>query len=54
VREQYRALVAEHVAALGRRFGDSRIDSLMIETTTPLDQALFHYLVRRQRFDRVR
>jgi len=26
----------------------------MIETSTPLDQALFHYLVRRQRFDRVR
>jgi uncharacterized protein (DUF58 family) len=54
VREQYRALVADHVSALERRFGESRIDSLMIETSTPLDQALFHYLVRRQRFDRVR
>jgi len=54
VREQYRTLVAEHVAALERRFGENRIDSLMVETTTPLDQALFHYLVRRQRFDRVR
>lgn len=54
VREQYRALVAEHIAALGRRFGENRIDSVMVETSTPLDQALFHYLVRRQRFDRVR
>jgi uncharacterized protein (DUF58 family) len=54
VREQYRALVAEHIGALERRFGENRVDSLMIETSTPLDQALFHYLTRRQRFDRVR
>jgi uncharacterized protein (DUF58 family) len=54
VRDEYRALVAGHVAALERRFGQNRIDSLMVETTTPLDRALFHYLVRRQRFDRVR
>jgi uncharacterized protein (DUF58 family) len=54
VREQYRALVAEHIGALERRLGENRIDSLMIETSTPLDQALFHYLSRRQRFDRVR
>jgi uncharacterized protein (DUF58 family) len=54
VREQYRALVREHITTLERRFGESRIDSLMIETRTPLDQALFHYLVRRQRFDRAR
>jgi uncharacterized protein (DUF58 family) len=54
VREQYRALVSEHIATLERRFGENRIDSLMVETDTPLDQALFHYLVRRQRFDRVR
>ena len=54
VREQYRALVAEHIGALERRFGEHRIDSMMIETSTPLDHALFHYLVRRQRFDRVR
>jgi uncharacterized protein (DUF58 family) len=54
VREQYRALVAEHIGALERRFGENRIDSMLIETSTPLDQALFHYLVRRQRFDRVR
>jgi len=54
VREQYRALVREHVSTLERRFGENRIDSLMVETSTPLDQALFHYLVRRQRSDRVR
>jgi uncharacterized protein (DUF58 family) len=54
VREEYRALVAEHVAALARRFGENRIDFHAIETTTPLDHALLHYLLRRQRFDRVR
>ena len=54
VRDEYRALVAEHVAALERALGQNRIDSLMVETTTPLDHALFHYLVRRQRFDTVR
>lgn len=54
VREQYKKLVAEHVATLERRFGEGRIDYFLMETTTPLDQALFHYLIRRQRFDRVR
>jgi uncharacterized protein (DUF58 family) len=54
VREQYRALVAEHVSTLERRLGENRFDYALIDTATPLDQALFHYLVRRRRFDRVR
>jgi uncharacterized protein (DUF58 family) len=54
VREQYRRLVAEHVRALERRLGENRIDYALIETSTPLDEALFRYLMRRQRFDRVR
>jgi len=54
VREQYRRLVAEHVATLERRLGESRIDYTLIETSTPLDEALFRYLMRRRRFDRVR
>jgi uncharacterized protein (DUF58 family) len=54
VREEYRQLVAEHLAALEQRLGESRIDYFLIETNRPLDEALFHYLMRRQRFDRVR
>jgi len=54
VREQYRRLVSEHVTALERRLGENRIDYALIETSTPLDEALFRYLMRRQRFDRVR
>lgn len=54
VREEYRELVAEHVATLERRLGENRIDHFLVQTTTPLDEALFHYLVQRQRFDRTR
>jgi uncharacterized protein (DUF58 family) len=54
VREQYRALVAEHIAALERELGGQRIDYAHIVSSTPLDEALLHYLVRRRRFDRVR
>jgi uncharacterized protein (DUF58 family) len=54
VREEYRQLVAEHLAALEQRLGENRIDYFLIETNRPLDEALFHYLMRRQRFDRVR
>ena len=45
LREQYRALVQAHIAALGRLFTDSRIDYALFNTSVPLDHALFHYLV---------
>jgi hypothetical protein len=54
VREEYRRLVEEHVAALGRRLGESRIDYALLDTSTPLDQALFHYLSRREQLHKVR
>jgi uncharacterized protein (DUF58 family) len=54
VRERYRALVAEHIASLGRLLGQSRIDYELFDTSKPLDHALAHYLSRRQRVVRVR
>jgi uncharacterized protein (DUF58 family) len=54
LREQYRALVREHTAALGRLFTDSRIDYALFNTAVPLDHALFHYLSARERLSRAR
>jgi uncharacterized protein (DUF58 family) len=54
VRDRYRALVAEHIAALGRTLGQARIDYELFDTSKPLDHALARYLSRRQRAVRVR
>jgi uncharacterized protein (DUF58 family) len=52
--EQYRALVQEHVTALTERFSANRIDYSLVNTSTPLDHALFTYLTTRERLTRVR
>jgi len=49
LRDEYRALVAAHVAELARLMGDQRIDYALFDTSKPLDHALFHYLSSRQR-----
>jgi len=54
IREEYRRLVEAHVASLRRLLGESRIDYTLLETSQPLDLALFAYLTWRQRLDRVR
>ncbi|MGE5244128.1 MAG: DUF58 domain-containing protein [Betaproteobacteria bacterium] len=54
LREQYRALVREHVAALAARFSEHRIDYTLVNTADPLDNALFRYLSARERMMRVR
>jgi uncharacterized protein (DUF58 family) len=54
VRERYRALVAEHIAALSRLLGESRIDYARFDTSQPLDHALASFLTRRERMVRVR
>jgi uncharacterized protein (DUF58 family) len=51
---QYRELIREHVAALGSRFSENRIDYALFNTSSPLDYALFKYLSARQRLNRVR
>jgi uncharacterized protein (DUF58 family) len=52
--DQYRALVGAHIEALTRRFAESRVDYMLINTAQPLDHALFTYLTTRERMMRVR
>ena len=54
LREQYRQLVQEHVAALSKLCGENRIDYAMFNTSQPLDHALFKYLAMRHKLTRVR
>ena len=53
-RDQYRALIQEHIAALQTRFSEQRIDYALINTSEPLDRALFSYMSSREKFVRVR
>lgn len=53
-RPQYQSLVKEHIGELEQRFSDNRIDYAFIDTSAPLDRALFHYLSERARLSRVR
>jgi uncharacterized protein (DUF58 family) len=54
LREQYRRLVQEHVAALASRCTENRIDYALFDTGRPLDDALFRYLSTREKLIRVR
>jgi uncharacterized protein (DUF58 family) len=53
-RDQYRALVQEHINALRTKFSEQRIDYALINTSEPLDRALFSYLSSREKMMRVR
>jgi uncharacterized protein (DUF58 family) len=53
-RQQYQALVREHIEALRRRFAEHRIDYALLDTREPLDRALFSYLSSREKLMRVR
>jgi uncharacterized protein (DUF58 family) len=52
--DQYRALIREHIATLSSRMSENRIDYAMLNTTTPIDHALFSFLAARERLVRVR
>jgi hypothetical protein len=52
--KQYRELVQEHIASLRTRFSNERIDYVLLDTSKPLDEALFAYLGHRERMMRVR
>ncbi|MFQ5742085.1 MAG: DUF58 domain-containing protein [Acidobacteriota bacterium] len=54
LRQQYRELIEEHIDALSGRLGENLIDYNLIDTSTPLDQALVSYLSMRQKLSRVR
>ena len=53
-RAQYRQLVQEHIGALRSRFSEQRIDYAVINTSEPLDRAMFSYLASREKLMRVR
>jgi uncharacterized protein (DUF58 family) len=52
--DQYRKLMQEHISALRSKCTDARIDYVLLDTSKPLDEALFHYLGNRERLMRVR
>jgi uncharacterized protein (DUF58 family) len=52
--QQYRALMQEHISSLGSKFSEHRIDYTLLNTSHPLDHALFNYLSNRERLMRVR
>jgi uncharacterized protein (DUF58 family) len=52
--DEYRKQVQAHIAALSARFSESRIDYVLLNTSKPLDDALFSYLGNRERLMRVR
>jgi uncharacterized protein (DUF58 family) len=53
-RKEYRKLVDAHIEALRSRFSESRIDYSVVDTSRPLDEALFRYLAARQKMSRTR
>ncbi len=54
LREGYRTAMAEHLAELGKRFRENRIDYALLDTSRPLDFALFDFLSARERLSRTR
>src|SRR5262245_60392804 len=47
--QQYRALIQNHIDTLAAKFSEHRIDYTMMQTSQPLDHALFSYLSNRER-----
>lgn len=54
LRSDYLAMVNAHLAALEKRFTDNRIDYRLLNTSEPLDAALFEYLLSRERMNKAR
>ena len=54
LREQYRAMVREHIAALTSKANEQRVDYNLLNTGVPLDYALFNYMSIRDRLSRTR
>jgi uncharacterized protein (DUF58 family) len=52
--DEYRKLIQEHTAELERKFTANRIDYTLLDTSMPLDHALFKYLSAREKLSRVR
>lgn len=48
IRDEYKRLVTEHIAETARVLGSSGADYILVDSSRPLDQVLFHYLLARQ------
>ena len=51
---QYREMMRQHIETLSSKFSELRIDYALVNTSQPLDYALFNYLSARERQMRVR
>ena len=54
LKADYIAMIRTHLEALAKRFKDNRIDYALLDTSKPLDTALFQYLLARERMSRTR
>ena len=54
LRDDYLRVVQQHLATLKKRFTDHRIDYTLLDTSKPLDLALFQYLLARERMSTTR
>jgi len=54
LREDYKKMVRVHLAALRDRFTGNRIDYTLLDTSKPLDLALFQYLLAREHLSKSR
>jgi uncharacterized protein (DUF58 family) len=48
LRTQYLAIINDHIARLRKEMSGSRIDYTLMDTTKPVDEALFSYLAARE------
>ncbi len=54
LREEYRQMVTNHLETLKRRMTGNRMDYTLLDTSKPLDLALFQYLLARERMMKTR
>jgi uncharacterized protein (DUF58 family) len=54
LRERYRENMQRHLSELARLFRENRIDYSLLDTSKPLDFALFDFLSARERMNRIR
>jgi len=54
LRADYRRMVDDHLQTLKDRFTANRIDYTLLDTSKPLDLALFQYLLARERLSKTR
>jgi uncharacterized protein (DUF58 family) len=54
LKAEYKRMIDEHLEALKTRFSSNRIDYTLLDTSKPLDLALFQYLLARERLSKAR